>query len=132
LFDSILEEYKNKIENLIDVNENAINKIKDLEIKCKIYKDNEKKYDLQLKNCENNTQLLENKIKNYKDKYEFEINEKYKLEEKNKILTNSISNLLYKISNLYEEHDKKFKLDKKIIENFNLFFRSVESSNNEY
>jgi hypothetical protein len=95
LFDNIIEEYKNKIQSLIVVNESAMNKIKELDL-CK-KNSNE---------IENSKLLVEKQLKNLKENFELEIKEKKKQEEKYKNLVVIIKNLIRKIQILYEEEEK--------------------------
>ena len=103
-------------------------KIKDSENKNKTLKENEKNLIIQIKNLENSNISVENQMKNLKENFELEIKEKRKIEDKNKYLINSISLLTSKIFELYEQHSRYYKFDKKFYENINSFISSASVS----
>ena len=109
LFDNIIEEYKNKIQSLIVVNESAMNKIKELDL----WKKN-------LIEIENSKLNVEKQLKNLKENFELEIKEKKKQEEKYKNLVLIIKNLIQKIQILYEEEEKFHNND------MNLFMKKLD------
>jgi DNA repair exonuclease SbcCD ATPase subunit len=128
LFDSIIEEYKNKIENLISVNENAMIKIKELETKLRGFRESENCLEKENKSLESVRISFENQLKNLKENFEVEIKEKKKLEEKNKNLISSIKLLNNKIIQIYKEEEERKQSNKNLMDKINNFFSPLSVS----
>jgi hypothetical protein len=117
LFDSIIDEYKNKIENLLFLNETTTNKLKNLESKLKNDKFKEEYGEIY-----NQKNSLEIQMKNLKENFESEIKEKKNLEKKNEKLLQNIDNLLSNIKNLYMDQKKLNNIVVSLKQKVNLFY----------
>ncbi len=122
LFDTIIEDYKRKMENLITVNENTINKYKELEFSYKTANENEKQLQQEIENINSEKSTYETHLKNMKINFEIEINEKKKLEEKNGEMYIFIKQLVQKMNKLYKDDTIKREENKKYFDKINNFF----------
>ncbi len=121
--DNLIEEYKEKINNLLISNENCIQKIEKLE--------NSEK-NLKIKN-----ENLEKQIKNLSENFENEIKEKNKLENKineYKILLNNCLKILklLKNNNFLNNNNNNFLIQNELITKLKNFFslENLENINN--
>lgn len=131
LFDTIIEDYKRKLENLITVNENTMIKYKELEFSCKAIKDNEKQLQKEIQNINSEKSTYETHFKNMKINFEIEINEKKKMEEKNNEMYSFIQKLVEKMNKLYRDEIIQKEENKKYFDKINNFFVPIHLDNSQ-
>lgn len=129
VLDNLVDNYKEKINNLINTNEMSLEKITKLENKIKVYKENESKFKAVKDSYEQKIDSLEKQLKNLNENFEYEIKEKTKIEEKNNEYTILLNKSLQVLMSLTESK-KAFNLKEnstknKIINLLKIFFSEV-------
>lgn len=129
VLDNLVENYKEKINNLINTNEISLEKITKLENKIKVYKENESKFKAVKDSYEQKIDSLEKQLKNLNENFEYEIKEKTKIEEKNNeyriLLNNSLQVLISLAENKKAFNLKENTTKNKIINLLKIFFSDV-------
>lgn len=120
LFDNLLSDYKNQMENLVNKNESGLNKIKDLETKLKLARQSEENSKKENKALQQNAVSFENQIKNLKENFSNEINEKKKYEDKYINLLGYVKNIFNNLKELSKS--KENSLNSKMTEKLKYFY----------
>jgi hypothetical protein len=124
LIDNILNDYKNKIENLLNSNEEGLLKMKELEKIININKENENDLKSEIKIMQQNKIFLDTQIKNLNDNFIKEINEKKKYEEKYVNLMNLIKNIYMNLKELSKTKENSYFL--KLTEKLKYFYSDID------
>ena len=133
--DNLVENYKEKINNLINSNEISNEKIEQLQNKIKILNENESKYLTEIKNYQDKITALENQHKNLNINFENIVKEKTKLEIQNNqykaILVGTLQQLIG-ISDKMNQNDLNNKsFNNSIIQQLIMFFNNDECCNSQ-
>lgn len=120
IVDKILSDYKDKIENLLNKNEEGISIIKDLEKKVKNSKKKEEMLNNEKKAIEQNAISFENQVKNLKENFSNEINEKKKIENKYSDLLGYVKNIFNNLKELSKSKENSF--NSKMTEKLKYFY----------
>lgn len=120
IIDTILNDYKNKIENLLNINEEGLLKIKELEKVIKINKEIENDLKDEIKFIEQNKFSLENQIKNLNENFSKAINDKKKYEENYLNLMSYVKNIFMNLKELSKTKENSFSL--KLTEKLKYFY----------
>jgi hypothetical protein len=113
LLESILEEYKDKIQNLIAVNENSFHKVKEFENKNKLLQENLKSITQENKQIEAGRLAIEIELNNVKKNYQKELK-----------ANSNIQGLIQKIKTCSAENNSLRQQMVKLFEKLNIFFQS--------
>ena len=119
--DNLIENYKDKINNLINTNEVLLEKIDKLEAKIKVLKENEIKFKKERDNYESKISLLEKQVRNLNSNFESEISEKSKAE--NQIL--QYKELLRESLSMLQKIQKKPNTNSPLKEQLQIFFSEI-------
>ena len=93
-YEKVISEYKIKVENLININDNLILQTKDLSGKNNKNQENNTNLEEEIKKIQSDKYNLEDDYNIVKGKYEFEYKENRKNEDKNKELNHKLKQLL--------------------------------------
>jgi hypothetical protein len=122
LFENIIEDYKNKIQNLIAANETAFNQIKEQEEVIKEFHDIDTKEKKVIKEMSVEKQNLYSQLNNLKESLDNEIKNKVKFEEKYKLLLETNKVICTKLEQLYKNEINLYESHLKYATNVNSFF----------
>jgi len=128
LFDNLLSDYKNQIENLLNKNECGIKRIKDFETKLKLSEQSGANLKTENKAFEQTLVSCENQIKNLKENFSNEINEKKKFEDKYLNLLGYVKNIFNNLKELSKSKENSF--NSKMTEKLKYFFSDKDLNNN--
>ena len=132
--DNLIEQYKEKINDLINTNQSLLDRIEQLEnqLKSKSELKNEN-YEDEKNNYLSKIDSLERQIKNLRENFENEISEKNKLENKNKeykLLLNSCLETFKKIKKMPKIKNNN-NLEEFLISKLKEFFKEISIKNDE-
>ncbi len=126
LLDNILQEYKAKIHSLINTNETAILKIKELENANKLLNENETISEHTINKLHDDKLILQQQLRSFQEIIEKDNKEKKKLEEKNKIHKQISTAIVTKLQDLFNKENKIYADNKKIFSDLSDFFKTYD------
>jgi hypothetical protein len=130
MFDNIINEYKNKIEELIATNENTLNRMKEIELKHFNVFESKKILQSEFDESKNITKNFEKQLNNLKENFESELKEKKKLEDSIKYHKKIINLLIEKTTKIYEGSKKMKNIENNFINKLNSFFEKDTETEN--
>ena len=134
--DNLVEQYKEKINDLMNTNQTLLDKIEQLENELKlkqVKKENSEKEEKEKEQYLSKINLLERQLQNLRENFENEISVKNKLENKNKeykLLLNSCLETFKKIKKMPKIKNNN-NLEEFLISKLKEFFKEISIKNDE-
>jgi hypothetical protein len=121
LLEEVIEEYKTKLQNLINTGGNALNQIRDQEAIIKQLNDREENSARRFEELAKEKKSLETQVVNLRENLGLELNKTSKLEEKYKHIMKVNRDICVKLEDLYKKEVLLYKVNMKQVDNINNF-----------
>jgi hypothetical protein len=112
------------MQKLVNTNETALLKIKELEHSNKIYKENERHLDNTINKLQDDKHAFMLQLKSLQETIEKDRSDKKRIEDKNTNLKSLILNITSKIQDIFNKENKIYADNKKIFSDLSDFFQN--------